>query len=207
MTWRGAAAWRQELKCASTQRRLCRLCHLDQAYHTIINELASQPALHQVSLSYGLGETYMAAGQMETDDQYFAALAGAGVTVFVSSGDGGSSPGPTGHDNSGPVQVESPASDPNVNSVGGTSLYLDTFTGAVSSESAWFDGGGGVSTVFRPTGLAKWGGRTCVQSRLVPDVALVADQRPAGSLSMGGKCTWLAARAGARRPGQVLFDD
>ncbi len=45
---------------------------LDQAYQTIINELPSQPALHQISLSYGLGETYMPAGQMATDDQYFA---------------------------------------------------------------------------------------------------------------------------------------
>ena len=32
--------------------------HLDQAYQAIINDLPSQPALHQVSLSYGLGETY-----------------------------------------------------------------------------------------------------------------------------------------------------
>ncbi len=36
--------------------------HLDQAYQAIINELPSQPALHQISLSYGLGETYMPAG-------------------------------------------------------------------------------------------------------------------------------------------------
>src|SRR6202043_2805398 len=43
--------------------------HLDQAYQEIINELPSQPELHQISLSYGLGETYMPAGQAETDDQ------------------------------------------------------------------------------------------------------------------------------------------
>ena len=127
--------------------------HLDQAYQAIINDLPSQPALHQISLSYGLGETYMPAGQMQTDDQYFATLAGAGVTVFVSSGDGGSSPGLNGfEDNSGPVQVESPASDPNVTAVGGTSLYLNASTGAVSSESAWFYGGGGSSQFFaRPS--------------------------------------------------------
>ena len=99
--------------------------YLDQAYHRIINDLPSQPGLHQISLSYGLGETYMSPSQMQTDDQYFAALAGAGVTVFVSSGDGGSSPGTTGHDHTGPVQVESPANDPNVTAVGGTSLNLD----------------------------------------------------------------------------------
>ena len=62
--------------------------HLDQAYQRIINDLPSQPTLHQVSLSYGLGETYESTTQMQTDAQYFATLAANGVTVFVSSGDG-----------------------------------------------------------------------------------------------------------------------
>ena len=86
---------------------------LDQAYQTILNDLPSQPALHQVSLSYGLGETYESSAQMQTDAQYFASHGGHGVTVFVSAGDGGSSPGPNGwEDNTGPVQVECPANDP-----------------------------------------------------------------------------------------------
>jgi hypothetical protein len=38
----------------------------------------------------------MPAAEMETDDQYFATLAGADISVFVSSGDGGSSPGLNG---------------------------------------------------------------------------------------------------------------
>jgi kumamolisin len=67
--------------------------HLDSAYQAILNDLPSQPTLHQVSLSYGLGETYESTTQMQTDVQYFASLAGLGVTVFVSSGDGGSTPG------------------------------------------------------------------------------------------------------------------
>jgi kumamolisin len=56
--------------------------YLDQAYQAIINDLPSQPGLNQISLSYGLGETYMSPSQMQTDDQYFAALAGAGISVF-----------------------------------------------------------------------------------------------------------------------------
>ena len=149
---------------------------LDQAYQTIINELPSQPTLHQISLSYGLGETYMPEGQMETDDQYFAAIAGAGVTVFVSSGDGGSTPGPNGSlDNSGPVQVESPADDPNVTGVGGTSLTLKSSTGAVISESAWFYGGGGSSQLFARPGWKIGAGFPTGANRLVPDVALAAD--------------------------------
>jgi kumamolisin len=162
--------------------------HLDQAYQTIINELPTQPTLHQVSLSYGLGEEYMPTGQMQTDDQYFAALAGAGITVFVSSGDGGSTPGPgSAGDNSGPVQVESPASDPNVTAVGGTSLYLNASTGSVSSESAWLYGGGGVSQFFaRPS----WQIGTGVPSggtRLVPDVALAADPNTGAYLILNGQ--------------------
>ena len=162
--------------------------HLDQAYQAIINDLPSHPSLHQVSLSYGLGETYMPAGQMQTDDQYFAVLAGVGVSVFVSSGDGGSSPGPNGaEDNSAPVQVESPASDPNVTAVGGTSLSLDATTGAVASETAWFYGGGGISTFFaRP----RWQNGTGVPvggTRLVPDVALAADPNNGALLALNGQ--------------------
>src|SRR6202023_4153799 len=41
--------------------------HLDQAYQAILNYLSNQPELHQVSLSYGLGELYISMAQMETD--------------------------------------------------------------------------------------------------------------------------------------------
>src|SRR5207247_1785664 len=95
----------------------------------------------------GLGELYESTSQMQTDAQYFASMAGSGVTVFVSSGDGGSSPDSNGGHN-GPTQVENPASDPSVTSVGGTSLFLNGTTGSVSSESTWFDGGGGMSVIF-----------------------------------------------------------
>jgi hypothetical protein len=84
------------LKCAFTRRRIWRSFTSIKPYQAIINELPSQPGLHQISLSYGLGETYMPAAEMETDDHYFATLAGADISVFVSSGDGGSSPGLNG---------------------------------------------------------------------------------------------------------------
>jgi kumamolisin len=165
--------------------------HLDQAYQAIINDLPSQPTLHQVSLSYGLGETNESVAQMQTDAQYFASLAARGVTVFVSSGDGGSTPGLNGwEDNTGPVQVESPANDPNVTSVGGTSLYLTSSTGTVSSENAWTFGGGGNSRLFaRPswqTGTGVPGGAY----RTVPDVALTADLNTGGYLVLNGQ-VWI----------------
>jgi len=162
--------------------------HVDEGYQALINDLSSQPALHQISLSYGLGETYMPPGQMQTDDQYFATLAGAGISVFVSSGDGGSSPGLNGAgDNSGPVQVESPADDPNVTGVGGTSLTLNTSTGSVISESAWFYGGGGSSQFFTRPGWQIGNGVPTGASRLVPDVALAADPNTGAYLILNGQ--------------------
>lgn len=160
---------------------------LDRAYQFIINELSSQPELHQISLSYGLGEDYMATGQMDTDAGYFSSLAAGGVTVFVSSGDGGSSPGLGGYgDTSGPVQVESPANDPNVTAVGGTTLHLNKSTGTPASEIAWSLGGGGQSQHFsRPT----WQPSSSLVSgsgRLVPDVASVADPDTGGLLILNG---------------------
>jgi kumamolisin len=161
--------------------------HLDQAYQAIINDLPSQPGLRQVSLSYGLGELYESTNQIQTDDQYFATLAGAGVSVFVSSGDGGSSPGSNGYgDNSGPVQVECPANDPNVTAVGGTSLYLSG-SGAVSNEIAWSLGGGGTSQVFARPAWQSGAGVPSGSFRLVPDVALNADLNTGGYLVLNGQ--------------------
>ena len=130
----------------------------------------------------------MPKGEMQTDDQYFAILAGAGVSVFVSSGDGGSSPGLNGYgDNTGPVQVESPASDPNVTAVGGTSLFLKVSTGVVSSESAWSLGGGGSSQQFARPRWQNGAGVPAGANRLVPDVALVADLNTGGYLIFNGQ--------------------
>jgi kumamolisin len=110
-----------------------------------------------------------------------------GSVFFVSPGDGGSSPGAGGHDHSGPVQVESPANDPNVTAVGGTSLNLNVSTGAVSSESAWFDGGGGVSAIFARPAWQTGPGVPVGSNRLVPDAALVADLDTGGYLILNGQ--------------------
>ncbi len=162
--------------------------HLDEAYEAIINDLPSQPALHQISLSYGLGELYEAPSQLQTDSQYFAALAAEGVTICVAAGDGGSTPGPNGYgDNSGPLQVESPACDPSVTAVGGTSLYLNTASGARASESAWIYGGGGQSQVFGRPAWQTGAGMPAGTGRLVPDVASVADLNTGGYLLLNGE--------------------
>lgn len=161
--------------------------HLDYGYERILNDTASQPQLHQVSLSYGLGEEYFPPGQMQTDDNYFTSLASRGVNVFVSSGDGGATPGLNGYgDTSGHLQVENPASDPNVIAVGGTTLYLDSSTGTVSNELSWGLGGGGTSQVFARPSWQRGTGVPSGSFRLVPDVALAADLNTGGLLVFQG---------------------
>ncbi len=149
---------------------------LDQGYQAVIDDLESNPAISQLSLSFSLGETYIDPDQMLTDDMYFTVLTANGVSIFAASGDGGATPGMSGNplDNSGAIQVEFPASDPNVTSVGGTSLNLNP-DGTVISEIAWYLSGGGVSQFWpRPT-WQNAPGAPAVANRMVPDVALDAD--------------------------------
>ena len=83
-------------------------------------------------------------------------------------------------------KVKSPASDPNVTAVGGTTLNLNS-NGAVTSESAWFYGGGGTSTFFtRPT-WQSGAGVPAGNFRCVPDVASVADPNTGGYLILDGQ--------------------
>ncbi|HUB66114.1 MAG TPA: protease pro-enzyme activation domain-containing protein [Candidatus Methylacidiphilales bacterium] len=153
---------------------------LDQTYEQVYEDVTNHPGygIHQMSMSYGGGETYTTLSQCDTDDQYFTEITAAGVTIFASSGDSGSTPGQNGTgDETGPLQAEFPASDPNVAGVGGTTLIL-TSSNAVSSETVWNNasgaGGGGVSEYFnRPswqTGTGVSGGM-----REVPDLTATAD--------------------------------
>ena len=104
--------------------------HIDQCFQRIVNEIATQPQMKQVSISLGLGETFVSSGQLQTDAQYFASMVAGGLTVFVSSGDSGSNEG-------GQLQVSYFASDLSVTAVGGTSLFLNAGTGNVTGETVW----------------------------------------------------------------------
>jgi kumamolisin len=163
--------------------------YLTQAYQRVYDDLATNPGLHQVDLSFGINEDQTTYSQRQSDAQHFTALAGAGVTIFASSGDGGSNPNADPHsDNdyssSARAQPQHPASDPSVTGVGATTLTLDSSTGAEVSETGWSVGrtanglaasGGGASLFFsRPD----WQTGTGVGSgsmRMVPDVAVVGD--------------------------------
>src|SRR5262249_61484623 len=72
---------------------------LDLALDRILADAASEPGMRQLSISLGLGETYMGGpnGEVATQHQKFLRLAASGVNVFVSSGGAGSNPDDTGH--------------------------------------------------------------------------------------------------------------
>ena len=160
---------------------------LDQAIDQIITDVASRPGLRQLSISLGIGETFLhgPSGEIATQHQKYLRLAAAGVNVFVSSGDAGSNPGPTGHLSNGPLQPEYGASDPCVVSVGGTSLVLDA-GGNVASETGWSGGGGGKSHYFPRPAWQKGHGIAAGAHRMVPDVSLTADPDHGALLVLNG---------------------
>ena len=163
------------------------LNYVSNSYNQILEDLQSgaRPNLHQVSMSFGGGETSdETPDDMNSTHQMFTAMAAYGVSLFAASGDNGPY-GPIGNE---PVQVSYPASDPVVTGVGGTMLDLNTANGALTSETAWSplsntaqsarsDGssGGGISQFWpRPS----WQVGTGVSSgtmRLVPDVSFDGD--------------------------------
>ncbi len=73
-----------------------------------------------------------------TDDPYFKEFAAQGQNFFVAAGDSGAWPTPKS-----PYYF--PADDAYVTTVGGTDLYTSSAGGPWSSESAWANGGGGIS--------------------------------------------------------------
>lgn len=163
---------------------------LDLALDQIFDDLSKQPGMRQLSISLGLGETYMGGpdGEVATQHLKFLKLAGAGVNIFVSSGDAGSNPDTTGHSATGPLQAEHPSSDPFVIGVGGTSLTLSP-AGDVAGEVGWTSGGGGQSIFFQRPSWQTGNGVPSGGMRLIPDVSLTADPDLGAYLVFQGSVT------------------
>jgi len=159
---------------------------LDRALDRIISDLASEPSMRQLSISLGLGETFMAQGEIKAQSLKFLKLAAAGVNVFVASGDAGSNPDVTGHSSGGPTQVEYESSDINVIGVGGTTLNLAP-DGSVQSERGWTGSGGGKSGRFTRQSWQHGPGVPAGNERLVPDVALAADPNTGACVILHGQ--------------------
>lgn len=162
---------------------------LDRALRRILDDAGKSGGPQHVSISLGLREDLVSKAEIETQHSIYLRLRALGVNVFVSSGDAGSNPDQTGHGRSSDIQVEYPASDPEVIAVGGTSLGGS----GKGPETCWPDSGGGVSSramdqLRRPAWQSAY---ATISSpyRLVPDVSGVADPIPGASVILAGRET------------------
>jgi subtilase family serine protease len=138
---------------------------------TAVNEAAALGAT-EISNSYGGGES---SGET-SNDWYYTHL---GIAVTVSSGDTGNA-------------VEYPAASPDVVSVGGTSLNLNSVSNTYSSESAWSSGGSGCSAYETAnswqTAVSDWSSTAsstttgCGTKRGIADVSADADPNTGASV-------------------------
>lgn len=168
-----------------------------------------------ISQSYGEAEACMDPTLLSEQHALFAEAARKGITLFASSGDSGASqPSCDPNSSDATLAASTPASDPNVTGVGGTTLTADTTTGAYEGETAWTEpaygcnppaldasdvncSGGGFSTIYaRPDYQS-----AMLKSRFrgVPDVAYNAGVS-GGVLIHCGFCNVLFAGEPADAP-------
>jgi kumamolisin len=144
-------------------------------YQAIVNS-----GITVTSSSWGEAETERTSANIQAVDHVFQQGAAEGESVFAASGDSGSDDA-----GDGGQSVDYPASDPYVTGTGGTTLTV-TSGNAWSKETAWSDGGGGVSSVFAQpsyqSGVTGTGGK-----RGVPDVAALANPSPGVSIYSQGQ--------------------
>jgi kumamolisin len=165
---------------------------IDQAYAKVYSDVTSNPSLniHEMTMSFGAGERYVSGSELTTDDQYFAELTAAGVTVFASAGDVGATPASSGDAGGKHETPESPSSDPYVAGVGGASLTVDS-SGNEASEVVWNNGdgatGGGVSSYFAKPSWQTGTGVNSTAKRQVPDIASDADPQTGGYVILNGQ--------------------
>jgi hypothetical protein len=128
----------------------------------VLNRMATDNLASQLSSSWGWSPTDA------TTEQIFKEMIAQGQSMFQASGDGGAYTD----------GVMPPADDPNVTSVGGTSLTTAGAGGPWQSETTWSGSGGGVSTVWpipsyqQSVNMTAAGGSATMRN--MPDVALVA---------------------------------
>ena len=133
------------------------------APNDVLNRMATDNFAKQLSCSWVFSPIN------STTEQVFTEMIAQGQSFLQAAGDSGAYYGP----------IWPPADDPNVTSVGGTSLTTAAPGGPWYSETTWSDGGGGVSTDYpipsyqQAINMASLGGSNTMRN--IPDVASVAD--------------------------------
>jgi kumamolisin len=150
-------------------------------YAAIAAAIASRPCA--VSISWGAPERYWPAGAMAAYNALFAAAVAARVNVFCASGDNGSSDGAPG------LNVDFPASSPNVVACGGTTLSATA--DRIVSETTWNAAGsatgGGYSATFPKPAYQTRRLPAGKRWRGVPDVAANANPHTGYQVYVDGR--------------------
>ena len=143
-----------------------------------------------VSVSYGLGETFLPPAVLRATDLLVGRLGAVGVDTFIASGDQGAAG--TSYPATPAPQVDFPACCPHAIAVGGTHLALGP---QGLAETGWTDtdhngaGGGGFSQVFAPSTLQAPFLPKGATGRGVPDIALDADPLTGYQVVFGAQLT------------------
>ena len=158
-----------------------------------------------ISQSFGEAETCMDPTVLKAQHALFAEAAEKNITVFASSGDSGASQFNCAG-TAAILSASTPASDPLVTGVGGTTLNADSTTGAYIGETAWTEqllgcnppalaaddincSGGGFSTIYTRPEFQQGIPNTRPGQRGVPDVAYNAGVN-GGVLTHCGICNF-----------------
>ena len=172
-------------------------------FGTLFQQIANDNYVRVVNISYGLNESYLNGyGLVSSWHSIFNQMLGQGMTIMAAAGDNGAA---TGCGDS--IATIYPGSDPDVVSVGGTQLVLNS-DGTFNKEVTWtgdtwsgacthnYGGtGGGCSSLFAAPGYQTNNSNSpaCgTGSRSVPDIALNASPYPGQSFYFGGELTWEA---------------
>lgn len=156
------------------------------------NKIASDNLAKQVSTSWGLGEDEAGSQIIQAENAIFQQMAAQGQTIYAAAGDSGAY---SDYPNTKLVVLD-PASQPYMVATGGTSLTVNSTTGAYVSESVWNNGvgngagGGGVSSVWAiPSWQANISTAYSQTNRNVPDISLNADQNKGYAIYYNGGWT------------------
>ncbi len=128
-----------------------------------------------ISQSFGGNENCATPEVLQVQHQTFAAATAKKISLLASSGDMGAAQINCAS-TSFARAVSTPASDPLVTAVGGTTLTANAANGTYMHETAWVGSGGGFSAIFPRPNFQGHAQQTSNQ-RGLPDVASVADPR------------------------------
>jgi len=154
-----------------------------QAFNMAINNKVSVSgklvAPTVIGCSWGAPEKSCSSADLTRFNALFATAVAKGINICTATGDDGSRDGLPG------VNVDFPASSPNVIACGGTTLNCPSLIyGSTTTETAWTGGGGGISAVFAAPACQA---SLKLGKRATPDIAMNADPATGINIMVSGK--------------------